>query len=84
MKPDSFARGMDIAIALYALVGLVSVAVIIAFGRLSSPFERAVTTSASIGATVEYGKRPVSADRSLLQESQSPSSSKNESKKDKQ
>ncbi len=57
MKPDSSPRGMGLAIALCALVGIVTVAVTLAFGRVSLPSERAASSRASIGATEEYGKR---------------------------
>ena len=48
---------MSVVIALCALVGLVSIAGTVAFGRFSLPYERAAAPSAPIGATAEYGKR---------------------------
>ena len=40
MKPDFSIRGMGVVIALCALVGLVTVAATLAFGRISLPNER--------------------------------------------
>src|SRR5579863_3160775 len=59
MKPDS-TRGMGIVIALCALVGLISVAATLAFGRVSLSSERAVRPAAEIGATEDFGKRLIS------------------------
>ncbi len=58
MKPDSM-RGMKLVMALCALVGLVTVAVTLAFGRASVPAPRtaAATSPGGPGATEEYGKR---------------------------
>ncbi len=56
MKPDS-TRGMGIVVALCALVGLISVAATLAFGRVSISSERTVRPAAETGATEEYGKR---------------------------
>ena len=57
MKPDSSTRGMGVVITLCAVAGLITVAVTLAFGRVSSPAERSASSSASLGATEEYGKR---------------------------
>ena len=57
MKPDSSPRGMGLVVVLCALVGIVTVTVTLAFGRVSLPSERAASSPASIGATEEYGKR---------------------------
>jgi len=56
MKPDSSTRGMGVVVALCAVAGLITVAVTLAFGRVSLPSERTVSLAA-IGATEEYGKR---------------------------
>lgn len=60
MKPDSSIRGMGMVIALCALIGVISVAGTLAFGRVSFPSNRVATPSGSIGATEEYGKRLIS------------------------
>ncbi len=60
MKPDSSVRGMGVVVALCALAGLITVAATLAFARISLPAERTASSSASIGATEEYGKRLVS------------------------
>lgn len=57
MKPDSSTRGMGVVIALCALAGLITVAATLAFARISLPAEPAASSSTSIGATEEYGKR---------------------------
>ena len=55
MKPDS-ARGMGKVVALCALLGLISIAATLAFGRVSTSSGR-IMRPANPGATEEYGKR---------------------------
>ena len=59
MNPES-TRGMGLVMALCAAAGIVTIAVTLAFGRVSAPAERAAGPSAGgIGATEEYGRRLV-------------------------
>jgi thiosulfate dehydrogenase len=57
MKPETSPRGMGIVVALCALVGVISVAATLAFGRVSLPSGRVAPSSATLSATEEYGKR---------------------------
>src|SRR5579863_4044956 len=59
MNPES-ARGMGKVAALCALVGLITVAVTLAFGRASLPVHRVTPAAGGIGATEEYGRRLIS------------------------
>lgn len=59
MNPES-SRGMGIVMALCALVGLITVAVTLAFGRVSVPAQKAPEAAGGIGATEEYGRRLIS------------------------
>lgn len=57
MKSDFSARSMGLVMALCALIGVISVAATLAFGRSSLRSEPATPPSASVGATEDYGKR---------------------------
>ena len=59
MNPES-TRGMGKVVAFCALVGLITVAVTLALGRVSVPTQRAPSAPGSIGATEEYGRRLIS------------------------
>jgi thiosulfate dehydrogenase len=57
MNPDSSPRGMGLVMALCVLIGLISTAATLAFGRVSLRSGRLTPPSASIDATEDYGKR---------------------------
>ena len=57
MKPDSATPGMGVVVALCAAAGLITVAVTLAFGKVSLPSGHVAPSAGSIGATGEYGKR---------------------------
>jgi len=59
MNPQS-TRGMGMVMALCALVGLITVAVTLAFGRINVPPQRVPAAVGGIGATEEYGRRLIS------------------------
>src|ERR1019366_4165600 len=59
MNPQA-TRGMGMVMALCALVGLITVAVTLAGGRVSVPVQRVPTSAGGIGATEEYGRRLIS------------------------
>ena len=59
MNPQA-TRGMGMVVALCALVGLITVAVTLAFGRVSVPEQRVPASAGGIGATEEYGRRLIS------------------------
>src|ERR1019366_7607232 len=59
MNPQA-TRGMGMVMALCALVGLITVAVTLAFGRVSVPVQRVPTSAGGIGATAPCGRRLIS------------------------
>lgn len=59
MNPES-TRGLGMVAAFCALVGLITVAGTLAFGRIGTPVQRVPVAAGGMGATEEYGRRLIS------------------------